>query len=301
MFSHEEKILKSLKNFKLSSEEKNTSRLKLLSFMKLKPVRRWVFSRQEYRSNVFVSILNLAKKPMPIVISIVLLLTAGTSIAAEKALPGQVLYPIKVAINEEVIAFASFDSEAKAEWEIRRTERRLEEAEELASKGRFSAEVSQRIEANFEEHAERVRARIAEFEAKDVQVSTDLSSKFEASLRAHENILERFATTTSDQVETSVKIQQLKAQVKARADSEARARLKFQGEVNLPVLPPARDDEPIVCIQVITKARNPQTGEVKEFPTPCDVPEGWKLIQEDILELDGSVKGKLRARIEAEL
>ena len=33
--------------------------------------------------------------------------------------------------------------------------------------------------------------------------------------------------------------------------------------------------EPEICIQVITPARNPQTGEVRDFPTPCDVPEGW--------------------------
>ncbi|OGN17931.1 MAG: hypothetical protein A3C88_00950 [Candidatus Yanofskybacteria bacterium RIFCSPHIGHO2_02_FULL_50_12] len=30
-----------------------------------------------------------------------------------------------------------------------------------------------------------------------------------------------------------------------------------------------------LCTQVITSARNPQTGETREFPTPCDVPEGW--------------------------
>lgn len=34
-------------------------------------------------------------------------------------------------------------------------------------------------------------------------------------------------------------------------------------------------NEPEVCIQVITPARNSQTGEVRNFPTPCDVPEGW--------------------------
>lgn len=33
--------------------------------------------------------------------------------------------------------------------------------------------------------------------------------------------------------------------------------------------------EPEICIQVITPARNLQTGEVRDFPTPCDVPEGW--------------------------
>ncbi|MBX4191820.1 MAG: hypothetical protein KW804_03405, partial [Candidatus Doudnabacteria bacterium] len=29
------------------------------------------------------------------------------------------------------------------------------------------------------------------------------------------------------------------------------------------------------CIQVIQTAKNPKTGEVRDFPTPCDVPEGW--------------------------
>ncbi|RJQ14748.1 hypothetical protein C4553_00280, partial [Candidatus Parcubacteria bacterium] len=38
---------------------------------------------------------------------------------------------------------------------------------------------------------------------------------------------------------------------------------------------PGSDKEPVFCIQVITPARNPATGEVREFPTPCDVPPGW--------------------------
>ena len=33
-----------------------------------------------------------------------------------------------------------------------------------------------------------------------------------------------------------------------------------------------------VCIQVITKAKNPQTEETRDFPTPCDVPEGWDIL-----------------------
>jgi len=34
-------------------------------------------------------------------------------------------------------------------------------------------------------------------------------------------------------------------------------------------------EKPEVCIQVITPAKNPQTGECKEFPTPCQVPADW--------------------------
>ncbi len=40
---------------------------------------------------------------------------------------------------------------------------------------------------------------------------------------------------------------------------------------------PAEDgDDGVACIQVITPARNPETGEVVEYPTPCDVPGGGK-------------------------
>lgn len=38
----------------------------------------------------------------------------------------------------------------------------------------------------------------------------------------------------------------------------------------------ARDN--VICIQVITMARDPKTGKVVDFPTPCDVPEGWQKI-----------------------
>jgi len=35
------------------------------------------------------------------------------------------------------------------------------------------------------------------------------------------------------------------------------------------------DSDELICADVITPAQNPETGECREFPTPCDVPEGW--------------------------
>jgi len=35
------------------------------------------------------------------------------------------------------------------------------------------------------------------------------------------------------------------------------------------------------CIEVLTDARNPETGEIKTFNTPCDVPEGWETLETD--------------------
>jgi hypothetical protein len=34
----------------------------------------------------------------------------------------------------------------------------------------------------------------------------------------------------------------------------------------------------VSCTQVITRAKNNKTGEIKDFPTPCDVPDGWTLM-----------------------
>ena len=44
---------------------------------------------------------------------------------------------------------------------------------------------------------------------------------------------------------------------------------------------PVKKDQEI-CAQVITPARDPKTGDIREFPTPCDVPKTWEVIQNDI-------------------
>jgi hypothetical protein len=36
---------------------------------------------------------------------------------------------------------------------------------------------------------------------------------------------------------------------------------------------------PEVCAQVLTQAKNDQTGEIRSFSTPCDLPAGWTKIQ----------------------
>jgi len=41
------------------------------------------------------------------------------------------------------------------------------------------------------------------------------------------------------------------------------------------------DDSTAVCIELITFAKNPKTGTVIDFPTPCDVPDRWKIISDD--------------------
>lgn len=55
-------------------------------------------------------------------------------------------------------------------------------------------------------------------------------------------------------------------------------------DARVPTVPQV--EEPRVCAQAITPARNPETGQIREFPTPCDVPEGWEVIENDIPDLE---------------
>ncbi len=43
-------------------------------------------------------------------------------------------------------------------------------------------------------------------------------------------------------------------------------------------------DNDVVCVQVITPAKNPATGEVVDYPTPCDVPDGWEALDREMTE-----------------
>jgi len=59
----------------------------------------------------------------------------GTVMASSDSLPGDVLYPVKMA-TEKVQAFFTFGDEAKANLHIKFAERRVKEIESLAGKGR---------------------------------------------------------------------------------------------------------------------------------------------------------------------
>lgn len=182
-------IIKKAKKVNLSKKEKAEIRANLL-------VRMGADGCQiNKRSSIFKFI-----KPMPIFASLLVMamLGGGVSFAAENSLPGEVLYPIKVKINEEVRATLALSGEAKADWEARRAERRLEELEKLAVAGKLNPEVKAKIEANFEKHAEKTKERIAKLESKaDIKAAADISSKLETSLRAHGKILKKFSGAAS--------------------------------------------------------------------------------------------------------
>ena len=143
---------------------------------------------------------NFLKMPVMAALMIMILLGGGTSLAAERALPGDVLYPIKVVINEPVVSALSLSVEAKIDWEAELAGRRLKEAVELADAGKLNSEVEEKLSEEFTKHETKVRERIANLEEKgDEKVAASLAARFEGSLKAHEEALQHTEDSSANQ------------------------------------------------------------------------------------------------------
>ncbi len=125
---------------------------------------------------------------MPIfaAIALVALLGGGTSFAAQGALPGDALYPVKVNVNEEVRSALTFSPEGKIELNAERAAARLAEAEKLAGQNRLTAEAKAQVEKNFIRFADKVKDRLADLSP---EARAEITSRFEAALAAHDRIL----------------------------------------------------------------------------------------------------------------
>jgi len=141
------------------------------------------------------------KKLVPVYAAagIVVLLGGAVSFAAEGTLPGDVLYPVKVNVNESIRAKFTFSPEAETEWEIERAERRIEETVALSERGPVSADTEAKLEDRFNEHAGRVREQIQNMETSGkVGTAADLASRFEVSLKEHDAVFEKMAAKEAD-------------------------------------------------------------------------------------------------------
>jgi hypothetical protein len=87
----------------------------------------------------------------------------GAAYAAQDALPGDALYPVKVAVTEPIEGALAASPEAKRAWNAKVAETRLDEAAALAKKGALTAATSEELAANFNAHAAAIPASDARF------------------------------------------------------------------------------------------------------------------------------------------
>jgi hypothetical protein len=144
----------------------------------------------------------------------------GVSYAAEGALPGDLLYPVKVKVNEPIEVALAPSPVAKAQVAVQHAEERIRETEVLAAKGALNDEVADTAAAS-------VDATIASANASATALATagddagavSIRTRIAAALTAHAELLDAQADA-SDGASAST-LRKLAVAVDAAAGSSA--------------------------------------------------------------------------------
>ena len=203
-------------------------------------------------NNLFLSF----KKSMSVLLTmaIVAALGGGTSYAAESSLPGDVLYPVKLLVNEPVSASLALSAEAMAEWKTRVVERRLEEASELAAEGRFEGETKTRVSDRFEKQSGEAREAILKVEASgNVRGAASVASRLEAALGAHEAVLGRLSATAT--VELSPIDKKILKELKGAKGLRIRLESDDEGDKNAPEVKVAAEARVSAVEKILSEAQ----------------------------------------------
>lgn len=203
-----------LSSYRLSADERASLRARIVATMESLPA---VRNREELRlplqgAHTWASLIKTSfttplsyRYLMTIVLLLALLAGGGTSLAAEQALPGDALYPVKVDIMEPLRATVAFSSAAKAKWEARVAERRLEEGEVLLANAGLSQDTKAAIEQRFLAASAKAKANIATVRERDAAAAAFIESDFETSLKTHRFIIERLDDDTSREESSSLR------------------------------------------------------------------------------------------------
>ncbi len=106
----------------------------------------------------------------------------GTSFAAQNAVPGDILYPIKVNINEGIQA-ALLSGVKRSEFDVSLVKTRIEEAKKLAVENKLSDKNQAEIATRIDTYVSNVKSDLDDLTKKgDLKTAFEISSKLEASL-----------------------------------------------------------------------------------------------------------------------
>lgn len=101
----------------------------------------------------FFTRLHLHSMPL-FTIAALLLIGGGTSLAAQGSLPGELLYPVKVGVNENIRLAFAVSEEAETEVQLALLEERVREAQTLQAEGHLDDELAVAVRTNVRTQAQ---------------------------------------------------------------------------------------------------------------------------------------------------
>lgn len=132
-------------------------------------------------------------------VSALIIILASTSVtfAAENTLPGDLLFPIKVNVNEELRGALTISSQAKMDWEKERVVRRVEEAETLLKTDKFTDKRKTDAEVALKTQMETFALAARKTNEKNPNAVISATAELEPALKVHQEVI---ADLTSNSV-----------------------------------------------------------------------------------------------------
>jgi len=149
----------------------------------------------------------------------------GTSYAAQAALPGELLYAVKIHVNEFVETALATTPVAKAEVQAVLAERRVEEAQALASRGTLTEVAATELQVRFDEHATAAQSLTEALATIDPGAAAQIGTQFSSSLAANDAVLVSLGEQSQNE-ETKRTSLALSGRVRAQQDAVARANVQ---------------------------------------------------------------------------
>jgi hypothetical protein len=208
----------------LSAAERFALREKLVTFMEYHPLPRVAPQPTETFSlaDPFVVVRVPWRRWRVSFGMVVVALIITIPAAAEYAVPGDVLYQMKVRVNEEVRSTLARTPYERVEWETKRIERRLAEARTLARAGLLTPEAEAAVVAAVTEHQSNATAEIALLREKNNTDEVALANMMLASVFEvqHTALAIEDVTTFGDSAATTTSSLRTLASVIANSQAE---------------------------------------------------------------------------------
>lgn len=264
-----EQLNKKSQSIKLRAAERNELRDRLLTYMeyhplpadmkkmKKTPVKKGVIISEAFQVFNFNTIYVRAAFG-----TLALFVIIGVPFVAERSLPGDVLYPVKVQFNEEVRSSLSFSSYAKVEWETERLERRIAEARLLASEGKLTDEMEAEMSQAVKEHSDKAQQEIASLREADQDEAAIAEIAFASALSVQSEVLEgHMEAGTNQTVEAGSSVVKLAGVV---ADAQKVAEESQSGAA------PAYD-KLLARVELETTRAYELFGSVSDYASPTEI------------------------------
>ncbi|MFM2374878.1 MAG: hypothetical protein RLZZ234_873 [Candidatus Parcubacteria bacterium] len=192
------------KTVRMRAAEKRALRERLVSYMEYHPVRVPLqeapaskLAASTLTSESFVRVRFSSWQFRTFAGVFMLMLLVGVPAFAERAVPGDALYLMKVNVNEEVMASLTWDSADRIAWQAERVERRVAEARLLAKEGKLTDETEATLAATMREHTENASREIAELRVTDAEGAEVAQAALSSTLEVQTAILATDGASTS--------------------------------------------------------------------------------------------------------